>query len=932
MSEPEDEQKQPEDVSETADTDYEATSTGVQQVRRVECGPGPFKMQSLIEALPAELEYTCFDSYGQNLYLGTVTGDLLHYFEIELRNYMLVSQTRFDEDKCGQIDKLVLLPEIDRALVLSQGVLRPFLLPEFAPAPNTDSFARVHDVSLFSYSPKSQSYKLFAYAEEAIKCIEMSAASTMVSKTYDHTSIRRACIQGKVLMTANDSSYEIINLSTGLKVPLFRISEGEARLPPVIASFGTQEFLVTCGAAAEESSMALIVNHQGDITQGTIVLERYPTGVVVAFPYILVDFGNHGISVYRMETNVEPRVVQKISGGGSALRIARTTKTFGNPDPETRSQVVEKLRLVPLVAGNHEFRIEQETVYVEKAFGEETSLAMYGTAGIFLLSQRPGILDWGAYGEEVLDQAEDALRRMDAGEPAGKYKQMEKVYLKTLYLLLLTLHCTALDRSVAEKWCVSSAEVDIRLLLYIGGFQIYGELWIPNGLLNFVCELKKLKLLHKSEDCSSFLRYISGELKTTFRASLKDSENVLKSVDMVFLRMILDSGGKVDCDEFEECSLGDMVQMLKAERKDYSALIFQIYERQNDLGSCLSMLRDTDTPRLGQFIVEHYDQISKQNPQYCESELLDDIVLMLNSKRQTTKDEEQGEQGEQEEQEERHQAIQNAVQILKASGIDTKQLISRVSTSEVKVTILEKLGAADSQDREFLMEYYVAQLQKCMEACNLWNLFARFTTTYSQDLNYFKLEIAEYMDVKLQHSDACREFVRLRGKIISLARACGEGTLASDVFTRIDRFDIGSVLALLFLDDRERLEALGANKLLDTLVTLNDFVGIERCVTQANLSRVMAHYLSLAPGDGSLSLVHTLLRRNIPRVQDTAVLQQLLREIPASYELGALFDVVLPILKRIDRQRRAQEIKKALIKQEIGASNQMIKNLGVDTK
>lgn len=230
------------------------------------------------------------------------------------------------------------------------------------------------------------------------------------------------------------------------------------------------------------------------------------------------------------------------------------------------------------------------------------------------------------------------------------------------------------------------------------------------------------------------------------------------------------------------------------------------------------------------------------------------------------------------------------------------------------------------------MEYYVAQLQKCMEACNLWNLFAQFTTTYSQDLNYFKLEIAEYMDVKLQHSDACREFVRLRGKIISLARACGEGTLASDVFTRIDRFDIGSVLALLFLDDRERLEALGANKLLDTLVTLNDFVGIERCVTQANISKVMAHYLSLASGDGSLSLVHTLLRRNIPRVQDTAVLQQLLREIPASYELGALFDVVFPILKRIDRQRRVQEIKKALLKQEIGASNQMIKNLGVDTK
>ena len=80
---------------------------------------GPFHIHPLIQHLPSELKYTCFDAYDLNLYLGTDTGELLHYFEIERNNYMLVSQTKFNDDFDYPIFKFLLLPKIERAYILS---------------------------------------------------------------------------------------------------------------------------------------------------------------------------------------------------------------------------------------------------------------------------------------------------------------------------------------------------------------------------------------------------------------------------------------------------------------------------------------------------------------------------------------------------------------------------------------------------------------------------------------------------------------------------------------------------------------------------------------------------------------------------------------------------------------------------------------------
>lgn len=72
----------------------------------------------LVDDLPKDITITCMDADENHIYLGTSEGELLHYYEIEGGEYLLVSRMPFENNSTSSIKKIKLLPNIDRALIL----------------------------------------------------------------------------------------------------------------------------------------------------------------------------------------------------------------------------------------------------------------------------------------------------------------------------------------------------------------------------------------------------------------------------------------------------------------------------------------------------------------------------------------------------------------------------------------------------------------------------------------------------------------------------------------------------------------------------------------------------------------------------------------------------------------------------------------------
>lgn len=876
---------------------------------------GPFTIRPLIHLVPKEFEYTSFDAFENNLYLGTSTGDMLHYFEMEQNNYMLVSQTKFEVDVDKRIDKMIVLPQIERCLVLSDGFLQLFLLPEFAPVPNVDRLEGINDFNVIKFSDKSKRYRIHVFSDDGVKLMSVNSNDLTIMKTYPCKPVVKACNHNRVVMAAKGNNYEIIDLKSGNEIPLFRISEMSTDLPPVISSFSPNEFLVTCGSSREENAMALVVNHDGDITQGTIVLDKYPDDILVQLPFVIVNYGTLGLHVYKMEMNTEPTIVQKIfCKNKSKICIAKTTNTFSSSSSDDKSATIEKLRLVPLLTGNYEFRLEQERVYVDKIFKQTTSLAVYGTSGIFLLNSHPFILEFNDFSESMIDKIEEHIVKGHGHEKHSPYQELEITYLKTMYLLLLTFHSASINKDIAKSWCDYAIDVDMRLFLYLCDFTIYGDVWIPNGLLKFVQESRKLKLKNMFQHFTEIVAFMRLQLKTRYAGKLKDSNNILKSFDMVLFKNNMRNNIEIDVNDYEISSLPEIVAVLQKKPSENYRTLLQILKKLGRFEDCVQLLRDQKQFReLSEFLLKNVEILTEDST-YKEQDLVRDIVTLFNDATESNDEE---------------PILNNVLSLMKKVPIPLKELIEKIKSSSTKVLMLEKLGTIGSAEKEFLLDYYVAQLQKTMDDNGLWELLTKFTTTYSQNIDYNKPNIKTYLEVKIRNNSHFTSFVSISDKIDSIAKEGEKEKNLEEIYAKIKKIDVSHILSLLLFDQREVHHFFGDN-LLNILMALNDFEGIENLVDKDNLQKVMNHYLELTADMNSPVLVQNLLKQKIGIVTDYKQLIKIIEMIPPHYSFATLFDTLFPVIRKIDGRRKDQEIKKALLRQQINLNNRIIKDISAE--
>lgn len=863
---------------------------------------GPFESHQLIQNLPSNLEYTCFEAYDENVYLGTKTGDLLHYFEIEQHNYMLVSQTKFDDESNHPIKKIILLPMIERALVLCDNVLVVFLLPEFAPAPNTIKVRGVSDLAVRNYSDQFNYYKFYVTKEDSIKLLKISPQAINITQSYNFGLIKRACAYEYTLMTAKANTYEIINLKDSTIIPLFRVSETDAPLKPIITNFSVDEFLVTTGGNSnKDSSIVFVVNSDGEISHGTMVLNEYPEEILVEYPYMLIQFGSSRVEVYRISPNSEPQLVQKMTAKHSSLGMCRTSKLFNNfEQKEVREKVTNKLRLVPLLKGGHSFKIESETAYVDQIFEERSSLALYGTFGVDLLVKNSPVLEFDQYDESEIDKLEAYLTEIGKAS-LSNFEQVERNFLETMLMLLLILHCKNIDEILIKKWCSSADEIDITLLFYLLDLPMHEEIWVFNGLVEFIEKLRSLNLLNKCNDIVKLLKFTKNELLASkIKNSIKSYNSLILMTDMNILRLQLQANDNdINVEDFEESSLEEITAIVEENSQDHLELLLKIYERRGMLKELINVLKKRkDVGRILYYLKKNAKNLpSTYKPEYLAEDLMFaiDATPLLN-----------------------RSLIQEALNILQSARTDSRELLSKTgNNTRAKVFIIEEIGARSPDDKEFLINFYMAKMQEALQDGNIWDLFATFAAEYTQDMSYTKCSIADFLLIKLEHNDKCQSFVNFYRSIKDLCLQDDEERLLRSVVAQVKSFDDTNMLILLFISGNEANEEfLTEQQLLQAYLSFNDFLSIEKYVTESNILEVLRHYNGLPRGLDSLKLTRQMLKRNLHCIRNEETLAAILEEIPREYSLQPLFHVICTLLKRIDDEKRESELYKALLKDE----------------
>lgn len=921
---------------------------------------GPFSLSPIIKDLPDNLNYTCCESYAEHIYLGTQAGELLHYFEIETGNYLLVSRVKFDESKERPIDKIVLLPSIERACVLSQGQLILFLLPEFAPTPNSIKLVGINDLQVINGN------KIIIFSTKSATIYKVSKDSYKKLRDFPNLNgVGKALIKHKKLIVARNNNYEIFDLSKNKEIPLFKVSESkdnDHKLIPIITEFGTDEILVCSGGSSyDDEAMALVITIDGDISQGTIALSQYPRNIIVNFPYVLVNFNFNEVHIFKLVKNEDPLLVQTIkyenieSLKEIQLRFNKVDRFFQNSGTNNSNKnktdenndklgkqkevIIDKLRPVPIISegGSNEtevkdsttttleYRMDREKAFITDILDCDTNIFFYDNYNIYQLSQMPFFMEIKEYNEYEISNIEDYLE-LQADDHLTNFQKIEINYLKLLHHLLIFLHCKIIDKDMVKVWCHDMKKIDIRILLYLFDLQILGECWCPNGLKDFIIKLKSLKIINKLESPDKILEFLKIVKRYIIKNHSNDKdfihfETILRTIDLNTFLELKKLDKDINLDDFESTSFDALIKVIKDKNVETDrSLLLDIYVKQDMNDEVISTLKEQERyADLLTFLTEH---VSTLTDDYRRVGLLNDIVIIIN---QCDNDKNE---------------IRKILKLLSDAKIDYHILLDSIEDIGLKVHILEIIGVDNSRDKDFLIDFYIQKIHETIVKEHLWSHFETFVEEYKDDLNYSKPNILEYLMLKVRYDS---HFAQFRNYYENITKTCQDSnTLQNKLHDDIiklnkDKPEHQNLLLILFFfhyEDDNKLNRLTCKflnemELLKLSLKYNDFKEIDKRVNKSNLREILIWFTGVTKVPFSTELICKFLMRQRKLYEDDK--DQVVNIIQSVVPGESPITIIAPILISILTKRRtlADDIalKKMILKSEVNRYNETLKVL-----
>ncbi|OJA12070.1 hypothetical protein AZE42_02171 [Rhizopogon vesiculosus] len=332
----------------------------------------PYLLQSLIPSITAGT-VTCAQAFGSEIYVGCSNGELLRYAldpdpdPAKLDVHALLSQQSVPSGK--QIDELILVPCIARALILCDRQVHIYTLPSLDLVPSIKPIRHVETLvvdhnhlqrpAATSLTATSSSTSTNFTTERGKNdpidlCVIKRSTIAMYSLSEDKLTYAReiscrpgvlcARRSGRHLCIATSDVYSIVDLAGAQMyelLPLSQVPGTEVAIKPHILVISPSEFLILSWTGG--STLGVFITGDGDPVRGTLEWPVHPLSACLDYPFLTTLLPNGTIEVHSVETQTIIQVIPAPDSGEEG-RLGLVSCLGGYAVPSF--QRVEKMKKV----------------------------------------------------------------------------------------------------------------------------------------------------------------------------------------------------------------------------------------------------------------------------------------------------------------------------------------------------------------------------------------------------------------------------------------------------------------------------------------------------------------------------------------------------------------------------------------------------------
>ncbi|CEG63955.1 hypothetical protein RMATCC62417_01017 [Rhizopus microsporus] len=469
-------------------------------------------------------------AWDNDLYCGTSEGTVLHYsLQDNNTSTEKTLTTRLERTiNLGygkkSVERILLIPQVSKAIVLCDSTLLFFSLPFFDPI-SASFIPPIKGVTCFSHDIAEEgrigedgTVELIVVKRRALQIYKVGESMYLKRELPLTEGAITLTRYGRILCLADHQNYKLINLqqsSVTMLIPTPQVPAttstlllGSQLIPkPLMAVVRKDEFLVVSGGSgAGNQTIGIFVNPNGDAIRGTLQWPSYPKSLCVEFPYVAALLSNHTIEIHNildqnllqripLDPVMEPRGMAfghgiKVWMDALATSLKRSPWKQEPTDSELQVQLQREI-------------IKYSTITARiLLYGKDSVLAQVTTP---LTIQVDGLLERNLV-EEAMQLAEQAKNTMSEDDQGTVYAERLKSELNYTFQKsgLLLLKETLFDDAFT---LLSKGDIDPRVVI-----QLFDDLMLDSWLHSPPPILLFESVQRLIEDLGDLKKIVNGSL------------------------------------------------------------------------------------------------------------------------------------------------------------------------------------------------------------------------------------------------------------------------------------------------------------------------------------------------------------------------------------------------------------------------------------
>ncbi|OJJ45653.1 hypothetical protein ASPZODRAFT_133513 [Penicilliopsis zonata CBS 506.65] len=230
----------------------EDNGVGPRKKRRVDdAKAAPYVLRQLLDKVPlatedhsAKVIITCVEYWNENLYIGTSAGEILHFVclpadpsdESNEPSFILASRLPIRSSQnsptANGVQQILLLPMVNKACILCNGVTTFYLLPELSPAFGNTKVSHCRwlgglDLNRMVDDPENPEKPVIMIAvQNRIMLVRIGDEARLV-RNIEFPGCLVASRRGTIACVADPHTYSLLEVEHQQKIPLFPISSSQ---------------------------------------------------------------------------------------------------------------------------------------------------------------------------------------------------------------------------------------------------------------------------------------------------------------------------------------------------------------------------------------------------------------------------------------------------------------------------------------------------------------------------------------------------------------------------------------------------------------------------------------------------------------------------------------------------------------------------------